>query len=219
MMGALEGRSAVMFIRHAFITSLLAIFGYASVVCAQVNTCSNVSLGGYTAGLAENQFGVVARGTFRIEGEEDEDEQPEFNVTEVTCNKQPIGVECKVTSAYLFAGEGAPPSLDYPCLLDLKTEEFSMQELRNGDLKGEASTNLCFNTILTIDRDTKRAYKSFTKAINASGDCGMIPRTQVLMNCTRSPRNPEQFQRGVRHCDFSSPAPPTPPQPPRGYYR
>ena len=59
-----------MSIRDAFIASLLGIFGYTSMACA--NSCSNVDvLGSFDeSGLQESEFGIYAAGTFRIEGEE-----------------------------------------------------------------------------------------------------------------------------------------------------
>jgi hypothetical protein len=57
-----------MFIRDAFIASLVGIFGYTSM--AYANSCANVTVIGSfdESGLRENEFGIYAAGTFRIEG-------------------------------------------------------------------------------------------------------------------------------------------------------
>jgi len=75
-----------MFIRDVFIASL--IFGYASAACA--NSCANVVTIGAPfdeSGIDESQFGIYAAGTFRIEGEADEREQPMFNLTRPCTHK------------------------------------------------------------------------------------------------------------------------------------
>ena len=74
-----------------------------------------------------------------------------------------------------------------------------MRELQKGVLTGAeafASTT-CYNTTLTLDRNTKRVYLSFTRTKSADeydkirpGTCGSsLPRTEVLMNCTSWPKN------------------------------
>ena len=77
-----------MFIRDAFIASLLGIFGYAGA--AYANSCSNLDvIGTYDqSGLQENESGIFAVGTFRIEKEENESKQPMFNLAFVNCEKQ-----------------------------------------------------------------------------------------------------------------------------------
>lgn len=87
-----------------------------------------------------------------------------------------------------------------------------MKELQRGVLTGiETSYSLCFNSILTIDRNTKRVYLSFTKTAFADksdstrpGICGALPRTEVLMNCTAYPKIRKKGQTPPRYCDFSS---------------
>jgi hypothetical protein len=93
-----------MFIRNAFIVSLLGVFGYASIAFA--NSCGNVDVFGTfdRSGLQEGDFGIYAVGTFRIEGEGDEDKQPDFNLATVNCEKKSdemgrVTLECKVTMA------------------------------------------------------------------------------------------------------------------------
>jgi hypothetical protein len=78
-----------MFIRDAFIASLLGFFGYAGT--AYANSCSNVVVMGSfdESGIRENDYGIYAAGTFRIAGEEDESKQPMFNLATINCEKQP----------------------------------------------------------------------------------------------------------------------------------
>src|SRR5262249_17826398 len=152
--------------------------------------------------------------------EGDESNQPLFNLARVNCEKQSddtgrVNLECKVTQAVLYAHPGNPDAGNPNCSLDLDSSTYSMKELQRGVLTGmEAGSSLCFNTILTIDRNTKRVYLSFTKTKDADhydkirpGTCGMLPRTQVLMNCTAYPRMRRmriQGQTPPRYCDFSN---------------
>src|SRR5262249_49011555 len=106
------------------------------------------------------------------------------------------------------------PNTDEPnCSLDLNSSAYSMKELQKGVLTGiETSSSACYNTMLTIDRNTKRVYLSFTRTKEADnlnkispGACGgSLPRTQVLMNCTGWARIRKQMQPPPRYCDFSS---------------
>jgi hypothetical protein len=206
-----------MFIRYAF-ASLLAVFGYASAACA--NSCSNVdAFSSYDrSGLVESQYGISAVGTFRIAGEDDESKQPMFNLAFIDCENQQddtgrVSLECKVTKAVVWAASANPDTNNPNCSLDLDSSTYPMKELQKGVLIGAESFNsaACFNTMLTIDRNTKRVYLSFTKTQDADkydkirpGTCGMLPRTQVLMNCTAWPRMRKQGQTPSRYCDFSS---------------
>jgi hypothetical protein len=205
-----------MSIRDAFIASLLGIFGYTSMACA--NSCANVNVIGTfdESGLQESEFGINAAGTFRIAGEEDEDKQPNFNLARINCENQPddmgkVSLECKVTTAVVWAHSGKP-DLDNPnCSLDLDASTYSMKELQKGILTGMETSTGCYNTILTIDRNAKRVYLSFIKTQYAdkydkikSGTCGMPPRTQVLMNCTAYPRMRNHGRTPPRYCDFSN---------------
>ncbi len=208
-----------MFIRSALTVSLLGIFGLTSAADA-ANSCANVdAFSSYDeSGLHESDFGIYAVGTFRIAEEQDEAKQPNFNVTKVNCENKfdemgrPNGLECKLTQAVMWANS-AKPDTDKPnCSLDVDNSEFSMKELQRGVLIGmEASSSACFNTMLTIDRNTKRVYLSFTKTKEADkydkimqGTCGSLPRTEVLMNCTAWPRMRKQGQQTPsRYCDFS----------------
>src|SRR5262249_31709433 len=184
-----------MFIRDAFIASLLGIFGYATT--AYANSCSNLDVIGSfdESGLRESDFGIYAAGTFRIEGEGDEGKQPMFNLAMINCEKQlddrgKENLECKVTQAVVYATPDKPNTDNPNCSLDLVSEAYSMKELQKGVLTGMENTSACYNTTLTIDRNTKRVYMSFTKTKEADiydktrpGTCGnTLPRTQVLMN-------------------------------------
>jgi len=208
-----------MFIRDAFIASLLGIFGYAGA--AYANSCSNLNvIGTYDqSGLAESEYGIYAVGTFRIENEQNESKQPMFNLATVDCEKQTddtgrVSLECKVTSAVVWANPEKPNTDKPNCSLDLDISKFSMKELSKGVLTGtdDAGFNTgCYNTILTIDRNTKRVYRSFTKTKYADnydkisqGTCGGLLVTQVLMNCTAWAGIRKKNQTPSRYCDFSS---------------
>lgn len=209
-----------MSIQRALAVSLLGIFWWAGEASA-TNSCANVdTFSSYDeSGLRESDFGIYAVGTFRIVEEQDEAKQPNFNLTKVNCENQfddmgkPKGLECKVTQAVLWANS-AKPDADKPnCSLDVDISEFSMKELQKGVLVGmEASSSACFNTMLTIDRNTQRVYLSFTKTKGADkydtimkGTCGSLPRAEVLMNCTAWPKMRKQGQQTPsRYCDFSS---------------
>lgn len=205
-----------MSIRGAFIASLLGIFGYASTACA--NSCANVdAMGSFDeSGLRESDFGIYASGTFRIEGEGDEGKQPMFNLATINCEKQldnmgNASLECKVTKAVVWAQSGEPDTDKPNCSLDLDLSVYSMRELQKGVLAGIETSTGCYNTTLTINRNTKRVYMSFTKTKDADnydkirpGTCGVLLRTQVLMNCTAWPRIRKHGQTPARYCDFSS---------------
>jgi hypothetical protein len=79
-----------MFIRDAFIASLLGFFGCASA--AYANSCANVDvIGTYDeSGLQVNESAIYAVGTFRIAGEADEAKQPMFNLATVNCGRPPM---------------------------------------------------------------------------------------------------------------------------------
>jgi hypothetical protein len=133
----------------------------------------------------------------------------------VTCENQTddtgkvTGLECKISKAVVWASEGKPDTDKPNCSLDLDASSFSMKELQKGILAGvEEGSTSCFNTMLTIDRNTKRVYLSFTRTKYADnydkispGTCGVPARTEVLMNCTSWARS----RKGgpPRYCDFS----------------
>lgn len=147
-----------MFIRITIIVSLLGIFGCASA--ASTNSCSNVdTFSSYDqSGLRETDFGVNAVGTFRIEGEADENKQPMFNLTKVDCEKQiddagkVSGFECKLTQALVWSNEGRPDTDKPNCSLDVDTSSFSMKELQKGTLVGiDDSTSCLARTLPSIE--------------------------------------------------------------------
>ena len=211
-------RPATMFIRDAFIGCLLGVVWCTGM--ASANSCSNVNVIGSfdESGLREyeigSELGIYAAGTFRIAEEGDESKQPMFNLTEVVCQKRLDGggnLECKLTQAVVWAQSGNPEPENRNCSLDLESSTYTMKELQAGIFVGIAETAACINTMLTIDRNTKRIYLSFTKTKDADkydkirpGLCGALPRTQVLMNCTGWPRSRKQRQVPPRYCDFSS---------------
>jgi hypothetical protein len=185
--------------------------------------CANLNVIGTfdESGIHESEYGIYAVGTFRIAREADESTQPMFNLAMVNCEKQSdamgrVSLECKVTWASVYANPDKPETDNPNCSLDLDVSEYSMKEVQKGILTGMepfASTS-CYNTTLTIDRNTKRVYLSFTRTQSAdkydqirSNTCGVAPRTQVLMNCTAYPRVRKLRQQGQtpsRYCDFSS---------------
>jgi hypothetical protein len=206
-----------MFIRNVIIVSLLGVLGCASTAYA-ANSCSNVDSfsSNDRSGLDESTFGINAVGTFRIAGEADESKQPMFNLTKVACEKQiddagkVSGFECKLTTAVVWASEGKPDTDRPNCSLDVDTSTYSMKEFQKATLIGVEESTGCFNTLLTIDRNAKRVYQSFTRTKYADnydkikpGTCGALPRTEVLMNCTYWPRG-RKPGAPPRYCDFSS---------------
>jgi hypothetical protein len=213
--GTDQGFGGMMSIRGAFIASLLGVFDWTGAAYA-ANSCSNVdTFSSYDVSGLQETGGLYAVGTFRIEGEEDESKQPMFNLAKINCDSQiddggrATGFDCKVTQAVMWANSGEPDTDKPNCSLDVDTSEFSMKELQKGVLTGiEVASSLCFNTMLTIDRNTKRVYLSFTKTKEAdkvkSGACGSLPRTEVLMNCTAWPKQRKQGQTPPRYCDFSN---------------
>ena len=115
-----------MFIRDAFIASLLGFFACASA--AYANSYSNVDvIGSYDQnGLQESEFGINAVGTFRVLGEGDEAKQPMFNLSSVHCEKRPddvgrVSLECKVTKAVVWANSDKPDPAKPNCSLDLSS--------------------------------------------------------------------------------------------------
>jgi hypothetical protein len=117
-----------MSIQDAFIASLLGIFGYTSMACA--NSCANVDVMGSfdDSGLRENDFGIYAAGSFRIAGEGDEGKQPMFNLATINCEKQlddvgKASLECKLTKAVVWAQSGKPDT-DKPNCSPISTLQY-----------------------------------------------------------------------------------------------
>jgi hypothetical protein len=199
-----------------------ALVGYLNTRAAFANSCSNVDVIGTfdESGLRESDYGIYAAGTFRIQGESDESKQPMFNLATVSCETKlddagKAAMECKVIRAYVMANSEKPNADSPNCSLDLEVSDYSMKELQRNVLSGiEPFATGCFNTILTIDRNTKRIYQTFTRTEHADkydkispSACGLAPRTQVLMNCTAWPKirqSGKQSQTPSRYCDFSS---------------
>jgi hypothetical protein len=202
-----------MIIRVAFIVSLLAVPAHAANSCANLNV-----LGTYDqSGLNESEFGISAVGSFRIQDEPDENRQPNFNLAMINCEKQTddtgrqTGLLCKVTKAVTWARDEKPNADNPNCSIDLDLTEYPMRQLQKGVLAGAEDSTSCFNSMLTIDRNTKRVYLSFTRTKYAdrfdtikAGTCGQLPRTEVLMNCTAYPRMRKGGSVPIRYCDFSN---------------
>ena len=202
--------------RYVVVASIFAIISCESP--ASANSCANVNVFGSfdTSGLQESDFGIYTAGTFRIVGEDDESKQPMFNLAVVKCEKQTNdagNLECKVTRANVLASP-ENPNLDNPnCSLDLDFSAYQMKELQTGILSGmeRLGSTTCYDSILTINRNTKRVSMSYVRTKHAdnydkikAGSCGEAPRAQVLMNCTGWPKIRSKDPTPPRYCDFSS---------------
>ncbi|MCP3474626.1 hypothetical protein NLM33_30360 [Bradyrhizobium sp. CCGUVB1N3] len=184
---------------------------------APLNSCANLDiLGSYDrSGLQESDYGISAVGTFRIQNEPDENSQPNFNLTMVNCDKQTDengrqSLTCHVVKAVTWAKEEKPNTDNPNCSLDLDTADYAMHQLQKGVLVGAEDSTNCFQSMLTIDRNTKRVYMNFTRTKYADnfdkikpGTCGQPPRTQVLMNCTYWAKSRKNVATPSRYCDFS----------------
>lgn len=182
------------------------------------NSCSNVTIHGSfdRSGIDESEYGIYAAGTFRVEGEPDESKQPFFNLTLINCEKQRddngrLNITCRVTRASMYANPDEPNTKLPNCSLDLDISEYPMQETGRGILTGTAESGLCYNSFLSIDRNSKKVYLSFTKTqaaygqnVTKAGACNTVPRTQVLMNCTWWAGSRKDMKLPPRYCDFSS---------------
>jgi len=203
------------FIRNALVGLSLGMFGCGTAHAA--NSCANLdTLGTYDQRpLRDDSFGIGGVGTFRIVGETDENRQPDFNLAFIDCdnelddNGKPRGLTCKITKAITLANDAKPDGDKPNCSLDLDTTSYSMKELSRGVFTGIEDGTSCFNTMLTIDRNAKRIYLSFTRTKYAdnfdkvkSGTCRSLPRTEVLMNCTAWARMRSQGATPGRYCDF-----------------
>jgi hypothetical protein len=204
-----------MFIRETFILALLVI-GCAGRAYA-ANSCANLDvLGTYDqSGLEMSEYGISAVGTFRIQNEPDENRQPDFNLARLHCEKQTDAygkpeLQCKIMQATVIARDEKPNTDNPNCSLDLDDSEYSMKQLQKGVLVGASDVTSCYNTMLTVDTNTKRVYLSFTRTKYADnydktqpGTCGSLPRTEVLMNCSAYPRM-RKPGAPPRYCDFSN---------------
>lgn len=198
---------------------------FASLFClalgaarAEANSCANVTIMGTfdQSGLYfESDDGLYTAGTLRIADEKDESKQPMFNIAMVTCQRQldedgKGSMECKLSKASVSATSDKPDIENPNCSLDLDISEYTMKELQKGVLSGMDNSTSCYNSTLTINRNTKRVYLSFTRTQYADnydkirpGTCAAQPRTQVMMNCTPWARMRQKGQTAVRYCDFS----------------
>ena len=199
-------------IKNYVIASLFALLVTTATVNA--NSCSNVSIHGSFdhSGLQVSEYGLSAAGTFRIVGEPDESKQPMFNLTTINCQKQSdtaSSLECKYTSAVLWASPDQPNTDRPNCQLDIDWSDHSMKEVQRGVFVGLGSSGLCFSTMLTIDLGKNNAFLSFNRSKEADdidrkmpGTCGASPRTQTLMNCTPYAGLRQNGRASARYCDF-----------------
>lgn len=203
------------------VTANAGLFGNPATSEGHINSCSNVTTNFsyyFTDRLSEPNFrGFRGRGTFRIPGETDEAKQPMYNLVELGCHdkEDTRELECTLTEATVSASAGSPDASSPSCVLDIDISTFEMKELSRGVFVGVAhggSSTSCFNTTLTINRNTKRVSLSFERTQYAdnydrirAGTCGQTPpRTQMLMNCTAWVPH-YTYKRpapGERICDF-----------------
>jgi hypothetical protein len=200
-------------------TASAGLFDSPALSSAHINSCSNVTttFSYYFIDKLSDGYGFRGRGTFRIPGETNEANQPMYNLVELGCSrKEDTGeLECRLTEAIVSASPGAPDASSPTCFLDIDISTFDMKEISRGILVGVADgggSTSCFNTTLTINRNTKRISLSFERTQYADnydrikeGTCGQTPpRTQMLMNCTGwvahyTHKTPAP---GERICDF-----------------
>lgn len=176
------------------------------------NSCSNLYIHGSFDDnkVVETDTSIHAAGTFRIEGEAEENKQPDFNLTMIDCDKSSISkgkVYCRVIRAISMA-HSEQPSADKPnCALDLQVLEYQMKEIAPKMLTGTVESGICYNSFLTIDGNSNRVNMTFTKtksASNVKDICSDTPKTQTLMNCTQWASVRSQNKLYQRYCDFSS---------------
>jgi hypothetical protein len=201
--------------KQLFCASFIGLVTSATPIWA--NSCSNIStMGTYdTSGVEEYGSGIVAVGTFRIEEEKDESKQPDFNLVRIDCNSVPGSNSeifvCTMSQASVRANSEQPNADKQNCTLDLDIIEYQLKETSPGVLSGSASSGICYDSYLIINRNSKRVYLNFTKTKDAYKDdakklglCQSTPRTEVLMNCTPWAALRKNIQTTSRYCDFSS---------------
>jgi hypothetical protein len=149
---------------------LVALTDSMTASAASLNSCANLDvLGTYDrSGLQESEVGISAVGTFRIQNEPDENDQPNFNLSMVNCEKQADengrqSLTCHVVKAVTLAKEEKPNTDNPNCSLDLDMIDYTMHQVQKGVLVGAEDSTSCFQSMLTIDRNTKRVYLSFTR--------------------------------------------------------
>jgi hypothetical protein len=200
-------------------TANAGLFERLTTSSAHINSCSNVTtlFSYYFIDKLSEGYGFRGRGTFRIPGETDEAKQPAYNLVELGCSlkEDTTELECRLTEATVNASPDAPDASSPKCYLDIAISTFDMKEISRGILVGVADgggSTGCFNTTLTINRNTKLVSISFERTQYADNydrikedTCGRTPpRTQMLMNCTAwvphyTNKTPAP---GERICDF-----------------
>jgi hypothetical protein len=130
---------------------------------ASVNSCSNVVVMGVPydeSGLTDNEYWLQAAGTFRIAGEEDEHQQPMFNLNVISCEKHPndqnASLECQVTTASVSADSGKPDTDDPNCLLDLSFSKISNEGASERHSYGDRD----FHWLLQHDPNDRSEYET-----------------------------------------------------------
>jgi hypothetical protein len=132
----------------------------------------------------------------------------------VNCEKQSDengrqSLICKVTKVVTWAKEEKPNTDNPNCSLDLDMADYSMHQLQKGVMAGVDESTNCFQSVLTIDQNTKRVYLSFLRTTYADnfdrirpGTCAQLPKTQILMNCTYWAKLRTSASAPSRYCDF-----------------
>jgi hypothetical protein len=204
--------------KQLFIINVLALVISTTPIWA--NSCSNIAtMGSYDrSGIEDYATGIAAVGTFRIEEEKDENKQPDFNLVTIDCNMVPGSNKttsdifmCTMTQASVRANSEQPNADKQNCTLDVDVTAYQLKEASPGVLSGSASSGICYDSYLIINRNSKRVYLNFTKTKDAYKDevkklglCQSTPRTEVLMNCTPWAGLRKNMLTTSRYCDFSS---------------
>jgi hypothetical protein len=204
--------------KQLFIINVLALV--ISTTPSWANSCSNIAtMGSYDrSGIEDYAAGIAAVGTFRIEEEKDENKQPDFNLVTIDCNTVPGSNKtasdifmCTMTQASVRANSEQPNADKQNCTLDVDVTAYQLKEASPGVLSGSASSGICYDSYLIINRNSKRVYLNFTKTKDAYKDevkklglCQSTPRTEVLMNCTPWAGLRKNMPTTSRYCDFSS---------------
>jgi len=187
------------------------------------NSCSNIKTFGLAdqSGIIDNEYGIYAIGTFRIDGEQDEHKQPMFNYSNISCennNNNSDIIYCTLTKASV-SSEDAQPNAEMPnCDLDLDISSFVLKKITNKIYSGTDAMaggieTTCYNTMLTIDKNSNKVFLNFIRTKYADTIEKTMPHmcnpqtTQVLMNCTywakfRASRKTDK-PLPTRYCDFS----------------
>ena len=183
------------------------------------NSCLNVTVIGShdESDLLIFEDNIYTAGTFRVQNEPNESKQPSFNFSTVNCRPEEnrngkSALRCKVDRAYLIAVSEQPNVQSPNCTLDMESVEFEMKEISKGVFAGIQDSSefntTCYDTLLTINKNTQRVFQSFTRTKFADkieetfpGVCKERP-SHVLMNCTVWAGLRKNIKG--RYCDFSS---------------